>query len=157
VKPPTGAQLNAVRKRHGPGPVANRSTVRTELAIRYDTAADKLVQRAIRARGATIIGYIPSTPAERRHLDDGLQTASERAFGQACHYHRLIYMWAPGTETDALGRRRRRRNPDRRYSLPWEWGDVITAPDGTSARQFRVRVKRIGEASLWAKGEGWTG
>lgn len=137
------ADLNAYHK----GPVSNFSFRRDPLSVRFDASADKLVTRAIEARGAWVTAWVPSPEAERDELDDGGLTHHERAFLAACYHHRLIYMWGSG-RVDG----HRVRNPERRYSLKREWG-----PLQARGRVLRVRVIRTGEASLYAKDQGWTG
>ena len=142
-----------LNQRAGPGAVTNTSRQRTALAIRFDGAADAMIRKAVKARGGWVIGYVYSPGRQFRHLDAGGLTANERAFQQALYYHQWIYLWGSGY--DAAGERA--RNPYRRYSLVRTWGPVVKGPDGRQYRQLRVRIKRPGNASLWAKGQGWTG
>lgn len=141
------AELNAYHK----GPVSNFTGTRDPLAVAFDRAADALVHRAIAARGlwtATLV----HTPEGARDLDPAGLTHHERAFLQACYYHRLIYMWGSGTD----GEGNRVRNPDRRYSLKRRWGGM-SSRGRYSGRILEVRALRVGEASLYAKERGWTG
>lgn len=141
------ADLNV---RTGPGPVANRSGTRDPLAVSYDAAANRLIRRAINARGGWAQVLVP-TPAGGRAKDAGGLTRHERAFLQACYYHRLIYLWGSGTVNGE-----RVRNPHRRYSLERSWGRTERR-GGQFGRVLRIRLHRVGEASLYAQGKGWTG
>jgi hypothetical protein len=136
--------------RAGPGPVANFSTRRDPLAVAFDTAANRLVRRAVDARGGWVPMLVP-TPAGQRGRDAGGLTHHERAFLQACYYHRLIYLWGGGFVGGE-----RRRNPHRRFALEREWGRTERRGQ-VVGRVLRVRVHRVGEASLWAADQGWTG
>lgn len=141
------ADLNT---RQGAGPVANFTRRRDPLAVSYDRAANKLIRQAIDARGAWVPVLVPTPPGGRARDAGGL-THHERAFLQACYFHRLIYLWASGTTG-----KERIRNPDRRYSLERSWGRTERR-GGQFGRVLRVRVHRTGEASMWAAGQGWTG
>lgn len=140
------ADLNT---RAGPGPVSNRSFHRDPLAVAFDRAANQLVREAIAARGAWVRRVVP-TPPGGRERDAGGLTHHERAFLQACFYHRLIYLWGSGTVDG-----QRVRNPDRRYALERSWGRTERR-GGQFGRVLQVRVHRVGEASLWAESSGWT-
>lgn len=136
------SELNAYHK----GPVFNFTRNRDPLSVRYDRAADVLVQRAIAARGGWVTTWIPSPAGEETDVA-GL-THHERAFLQAVYYHRLIYMWGSGFDSDG----QRRRNSERTHSIKRDWGRVQAR-----GRVLRVRAIRVGEASLYAKERGWTG
>lgn len=136
------AALNDYRK----GPVANFTRNRDPLSVRFDTAADALVTRAIAARGGWVRTWVPS-PRDAE-TDPGGLTHRERAFLQAVYYHRLIYMWGGGFDEDG----ERIRNPYRTHSIKREWGPVQAR-----GRLLRVRAIRVGEASLYALEQGRTG
>ena len=97
--------------------------------------------------------WVPS-PAWDDTQDAGGLTAHERAFQQALYYHRRIYLWGGGRVTnERTGHRERVRNPDRTHALNVNWTDQRD-PAG---RRLWIRARAPGEASKWAKREGWTG
>jgi|HubBroStandDraft_5_1064220.scaffolds.fasta_scaffold107764_2 hypothetical protein len=135
------------------GPVANFTRKRTRLAIAFDGPADVTVRRAIAAKGGWVSAWVPS-PGWDDYLDQGGLTAHERAFQQALYYHRRVYLWGGGyVINERTGVRERVRNPQRTHALHVEWTDQ----SGTLGRRVRVRARKPGEASLWAKRAGWTG
>jgi hypothetical protein len=145
---PSPARLN---ERGGPGPKANASKRRDPLAVRFDTAADILVRRAIARQGSWVPTWVPSPAAEFDDLDDGGLTYHERSFLQACYYHRLIYLHGPGGWTDENGKWHQNTNPDRTHALRRRWGPVQSR-----GRLLEVRTVEIGAASVNAYRLGWT-
>jgi hypothetical protein len=138
------------------GAVANSTGKRTDLAMSFDTAADKLIRRAINARGAWTATLVPSPEHERDQLDAGGLTYHERSFIQACYYHRLVYLHGPGGWTDEDGRWHQNPNPHRRYALKRRWRDGLRRQGRFTGRVLEVRVVRVGEASVYAWEHGAT-
>lgn len=133
------------------GDLVNLTGQRTPLSIAYDAAADLLVRMAISSRGAWQVRVITSGDVAE---DKGGLTAWERAFEQACYYHRRIYRHgtpyyvhdaAGRIMRDADGRRLETPNPDRTHALKVEW-----SPRVRRSRVIAIRVHSIGEASVYA-------
>jgi hypothetical protein len=148
--------MTAEYNRYHKGQRTNFTFRRDPLAVRFDTAAAKLVKRAIDARGGWVSVLVASPEAERDDLDQDGLTHHERAFLQACYYHRLIYLHGPGYWTDENGRQHQNPNPDRRYALKRRWGDGVREQGRFLGRDLFVRVVRVGEASVHAWDHGHT-
>ena len=106
---------------------------RDPLSLRYDTAADEMLRRAIRASRSrhAVRVWIASPRQEFRELDKGGRTAQERAFGRACYY--------PVFKVPRLLGQR----PD--YSLKIRWGTQREpSSHGRLARACLLRIYPYG-------------
>lgn len=132
------------------GPRVNKTFRRDPLAVQFDRSADALIKRAIDARGAWVPTLVHTPEGQLGDKDQDGLTHHERAFLQACYYHRLIYLW--GETVDG----QRMQNPHRRYALIRRWDEGRTARGRYGGRVLRVRVTRVGEASVYAYDHGRT-
>ena len=137
------------------GDLVNPSFQRTRLAVAYDTPAAATVSRAIRQfdvreqitgrlERAAATDWIETEVASPAGdpVDRGGLTEHERAFTQAVNHDRRVYRHGPGY-TDGV----QNPNPARTHAVKVNW----TGRYGTRGRIVRVRVFRIGEASVYGE------